>query len=903
MPRLFSLWRNLVHRDRVDRDLDDEVQAVFNILVDEKLQAGLSPEKARRAAALELGVESVKQQVREQRAGAVIDAFFKDLRYAARMLRGNPGFTLVVVLSLGAGIGANTAIFSVANAVLLRTLAVPEPDSLHAVRFQSRLPIAPRFSYPFFEQARAGFPDATNIAAMSRVSRVQARIAPAPEPENALIQLVSGEFFSVLRLQPHIGRLLTPEDNRRIGGHPVAVLSDAFWRRRFDGSPDALGREFTLNGARFTVVGVAPQGFSGAWLETPVDVWLPVAMQAEVRYVGNFSATDSDVDKPWPPQDGIRWLEIIVRADRSDAAELAALNAVFRPIVLREAEAITEPRERDLFLDRRLSLARFAQGSSTLRDRFRAPLFALMGMVALLLLIACANTANLLLARAASRQREMALRLSIGASRFRVMSQLLTESMLLGALAAAAGLAIAPVASEMLVRMTIGMDSGPLPFSVGIDARVLAFTALITVLTSLLFGLAPAWRATDLSLAAALKTGGRGTIGGGRTLLARVLVVSQVALSLLLVVGAGLFFRSFRNLENLPLGFAPEHVVSASISPRTGGYGEGELPALYRRLIERAEALPGVQSATIATCGVMTGCRSNSDGLSIAGYQGQPGEQVGVQENRVGPRYFSTVGIALVAGRDFEARDGTGSAAVAIVNEAMARRYFKNREAIGQRFGYDQPDTEIVGVVRDARVNTVREDVVPMAYFPLDDTPPYVSTLEVRTGGDPRALGATLRKAMQELEPKLPVDRVTTITELARNSLRQERLISRLTTLVSALALGLACLGLYGLMSYGVKQRAAELGLRLALGAQRAQVLWMVFRESLTLVAVGLALGLPMVAVASRLVGTMLFEVSPNDPATVAVAMLVLLAVGASSGYLPAWRASRVDPLTALRDE
>jgi predicted permease len=899
---LRSLFRNLVHRDRVDQDLDDEVRAVYTLLVEEKIQSGLSPEQARRAATLELGmVESVKQQVREQRAGAYADAFFKDLRYAARMLRTNLGFTLVIVLSLGAGIGANTAIFSVANAVLLRTLPVPEADHLYVVKYQSRLSVAPRYSYPLFAQLRAGFPDPNGLVAMSRVARVRAQLQSG-EPDTASLQLVSGEFFGVLRLQPQLGRFLSPDDNRTIGGHPVAVISDAYWRRKFNGAADAIGRELTFNGARFTIIGVAPPGFAGVWLESPVEAWIPLMMQADVRYTQNFSASNADMLKPWVPQDGLRWLELMLRAHRTDGPEVVALNAVFRPILLQEAGRVDDLAERQLTLDRSLIIGPYSQGASTLRLQFRTPLFALMAMVALLLLIACANTANLLLARATSRQREMAVRLSIGASRARVMGQLLIESLLLGTIAAAVGLAIAPLASELLVRLTIGVDSGPLPFSVGIDPRVLAFTAIITLLTSMLFGFAPAWRATDLSLSAALKSSGRGTPQGARLSLSKMLVVAQVALSLLLAVGAGLFARSFGNLASLPLGFEP-HVLWAAISPNIGGYELPELPALYQRLIARAEALPGVESATIAMCGLMTGCRSSADGLAIEGYTSQPGEQVMVQENRVGPRYFSTVRMSIVAGRDFEAREIGSDARIAVVNEAMAEKYFKGRDPIGQHFGYDKSDIEIIGVVRNARVNSVRESAVPMAFYPLGATPSYVGSMHVRASGDSSSTGVALRKALQEVEPRLPVAQLTSIDVLASNTLRQERLVARLTTVLGLLALGLACLGLYGLMSYAVKQRTAELGIRFALGAPRARVLWMVFRESLTLVAIGLAIGLPVVAVVSRLIGTMLFEISPNDPATVAAAMLVLLVVGASSGYLPAWRASRVDPLTALRDD
>jgi predicted permease len=902
LSRLASFWRNLRHRDRVDRDLDDEVRAVFDILVDEKIRGGLTPQAARRAATLELGrVDAITQQVREARAGAAVDALVTDVRYGARTLRANPGFTLVVVLSLAAGIGANSALFSVANALLLRSLPVPQPEQLQIVRFQSRLPIAPRFSYPFFEQLRNGFPTPDGVAAMSRVTNARLQTASG-DPEPASLQLISGEFFNVLRLTPQLGRFFSRDDNRTMGAHPVAVISDGFWRRRFNGAADALGRELTLNSVRFTIVGVAPAGFTGAWLESPVEVWVPLVMQADIRYNQNFSATNSDFLKPWIPQDGIRWLELIVRADRTDGPEAAALNAVFRPVLLREADQLTDPEQRKLTLDRHIVLAPFARGTSALRARFRAPLLALMAMVGLLLLIACANTANLLLARATARQREMAVRLSIGASRGRIISQLLTESLLLATLAAGVGLAIAPLASELLVRMTIGVDTGPLPFPVGVDGRVLAFTAAITLITSFLFGFAPAWRATDLSLSGALKATGRTTHHGARLSLSKVLVVSQVALSLLLAVGAGLFVRSFTNLATLPLGFNAQ-VLWVPINPSLGGYQEAELAGLYARVIERVQSLPGVEAATVAMCGIMTGCRSASDGISVTGYTSQPGEQMLIQVNHVQPNYFSTVGMTLVAGRDFTPQDVVTTKRIAVVNEAMVRRYFKDRNPLGERFGEDEPNTEIVGVVRDARINSVREDVPPMVFYPFDSTPSYVGSMHVRTTADPEATTAAVRKALQETEPNLPVGRSVPISDLAAATLRQERLIARLTTVLGLLALGLACLGLYGLMSYAVKQRTAELGVRFALGAPRPRVLWMVFRESLTLMIAGIAIGVPLVAAASRLVGTMLFDVTATDPAIVGGAMVVLLVVGATSSYVPSWRASRVDPLTALRQE
>jgi len=901
LARLTSLWRNLWHRDRVNDDLDREVRAVFDILVDEKTRAGLSLEQARRSAALELGREaSLTQQVREARAGASIDAVIKDVRYGARMLRANPGFTFVVVLSLAAGIGANSAIFSIANAMLLKTMPIADPDHVYIVRYQSRLPVTQRLSYSFFDQLRAGFPAPDGLAAISRVARM--RLASDGEPQSASVQLVTGEFFSVLGVGAQSGRVLTPGDNRTLGGHPVTVISDAFWRRKFAAAADVIGRDITFNGVHFSIVGVAPAGFTGVWLESPVEAWIPVMMQADVKYMQNYSSSGQDALKPWVPQDGIRWLDVITRANRTEGPEAVALNSVFRPLLLKEIDSITEERERALTLDRRLVLEPFGMGFSNLRDQFRAPLYALLGMVALLLLIACANTANLLLARATSRQREMAVRLSIGASRRRIIGQLLIESLMLGALAAAVGLAIAPLVSELLVRMTMGIETGPLPFSVGIDARVVVFTVVITLLTSLLFGFAPAWRATDLSLSTALKTSGRSTHQGARLNLSKLLVVGQVALSLFLAVGAGLFARSFNNLVSQPLGLE-DQVLWVAISPSLGGYTDAELPGLYERIIGRVETIPGVQSATVAMCGVMTGCRSNSDGIAISGYESQPGEQVMVQVNRVGPHYFSTVGMTIAAGRDFDAREIGSGAKIVIVNEAMVRKYFKGRDPIGQRFGYDKPDTEIIGVVRDAHVNTVREAAMPMVFHPFDSTPSFVGSMQIRATGQPDAIGAAVRRALREVEPRLPVDRVTTIATLAASTLRQERLIARLTIGVGALALALASLGLYGLMAYAVKQRTAELGLRFALGAPRPRVLWMVLRESLLLVVVGLALGLPLVIALARLIGPMLFEVNPNDPAVVSIAAGVLLLVGASSSYLPAFRASRIDPITALRTE
>ena len=898
--RLASLWRNLRHRDQVDRNLDDEVRAVYDILVDEKIRGGLSPVEARRAATLELGrVDAITQQVREERTGALLDALIGDARYGARMLVANPGFTAVVVVSLAVGIGANSAMFSVANALLLQSLPVPGPDTLHTARFAAAVPVPQQVSYPFFEEVRAALPLPGAVTAISRVMRVQARTGADTSMVN--MQLVSGEFFDTMRLRTATGRLFNADDNRTVGAHPVAVIADDFGQRRFGGDPDIVGRELALNGARFTIIGVAPPRFRGVWLESPVDAWIPLAMQADVRYIGNFSATNPNLDQPWMPQDGIRWLELLVRAERIDGTEASALNATLRPHLLDDADEVTDPERRRALLQQDIVLEPFGRGASSLRDRFRAPLFFLITMVAVLLLVACVNTANLMLARAASRQREMAVRFALGAARRRVISQLLVESLLISALAAAAGLAIAPLAGELLVRMTMGVETGPLPFAVSIDARVLAFTTLLALCSAVLSGLAPAWRASDPALAGTLRDHARSLRSGAKLNLQKGLVIAQVALSLVLVASSALFLRSVNNLALVPLGFDAGHVVSASINPRIGGYAPEALGALYQRVLDRLRALPGVQAAAVGTCGLMTGCRSSAHGILIEGYSPQPGEDVSVQENHVSPDYLRAAGISMVAGRQFSATDA--GSAVAIINESFARRYFGSRDPIGQRIGRDVLDTEIIGVANDARVNSVREAVGPMLLFPLADPAPYVGSLLVRTNDAPTSLVDTMRQAVVEIEPNLPIDRVSTVASLASATYRQERLVARLTTGLGLIALGLACLGLYGLMSYAVKQRTAELAIRFALGAPRPRVLWMVFRESLTLMLAGLAVGMPIIMLASRLVSAMLFEVDATDPIIIGGAMGVLLIVGATSSYVPSWRASRVDPLVALRND
>jgi predicted permease len=892
-------WRQIIRR-RADReaDLAREIKAHLDKEAEEQRAGGVPTEEARLAALRLFGnVAAVEEDVREAWGWRRLDRFYQDVRYAARDLRHNPGFALVIVISLGLGIGANSALFSVIDAVLMRPLPVAHPEQLYQVDLsESRFRAPQRFSYPAFERMRDVAPNET--ASMSRIAHMHGRLDGESEQETDAVQLVSGEYFALLGISPALGRLLAPEDNVKIGEHPVAVISHDFWTRRFGASANALGRRLTLNGAHFTIVGVASAGFRGMWLESPTDVWIPLMMQAAAHYAQNFSEDDANADQPWPNQEGIRWLDLVVRTE----VHAAALDTVFRQMLVRQAENIDDPENRRLFLQQRVILNPIGRGFSNLRGRFSRPLFALAGMVALVLLIACANTANLMLARGSSRQREIAVRLSIGASRPRLVRQLLTESFVLVAMAAAAGLLLAHIASQLLVRMALGIAQGPAPFSTGLDTRVLAFTTGLSVLTVLLFGLAPSVRATRVDLEAALRAGARGVYAGARITPQKLLVAAQIALTFVLVVAAAWFSSSLRYLARLNLGYDQEHVVTVWIDPQSAGYPQTQLPALDRRLVESMEALPGVRSAAVAMCGLASGCQWNS-GVTIEGYRPAPGEQVSLQQNVVGLNYFATVGMRVLAGRDLTEHDDRTSGQVAIINEAAVRRYFPNGSALGRRIGWDKAGVEIVGIVNDARVNSARESAVPMAYYPLAQFTVYGGSLEVRVTGDPAARIRQIRQAVSSVDRNLPIERITTLRQQVDGNLRQDRLVTWLASLFGTLAMGLACLGIYGAMSYAVARRTGEIGIRMALGAQQWRLFRMVFIESLSLLALGLAAGVPLVLAATRPVSSVVLGVDPRDPRLIIAAGLAVTVAAALASYLPARRAALLDPVAALRSE
>ena len=836
----------------------------------------------------------------------MMTGFLQDVRYALRQMRKSPGFTLVAVLTLALGIGANTGIFTLVNAVLLKSLPVPDPEQLFLVRMSDRLAENTRFSYPQFRDMRAALPQAASVAAMTWPSDFYANFGNR-QPEMVRGQLVSGNYFQTIETYPALGRLLTVDDDRTVGGSPVAVISYGCWQRRFGQDRNLIGRKIIVNGMPLEIVGVAAPGFFGAKAGTAPEFWLPTMMQSAVHYAQHYSQTEAaEFDKPWIAQQDISWLQLIVRVKSPQALPQAdaALNQLFRQDFERAVLKLTDPQERRAFLRTRLELEPGGRGLPSLRRSFSQSLTVLMGTVGLVLLIACANLANLLLARAAVREREIAVRLSLGATRARLVRQLLTECVLMSGFGAVLGVGVAYWCSAVLPKWA---SSGATPISLNLapDARVLFFSTAVALLTGFLFGLAPAVQGTRVEPARALKASARGFAGSGRGWsLKQTLVASQVALSLVLLVGAGLFLRTLRNFSELDPGFDRDHILTVWLDTHMAGYKQEQLSALYERLIERVEAIPGVRSASLASCGLAIGC-GDSSAIYLPGIPHTNGE-TDAQERRVSHHFFDTVGIPLVEGRDFATTDNEKTLAVTIVNQTFVREFLKDKNPIGQYFGYDTANDhrfQIVGVVKDARVNDIRESAPPMIYHSIAQDAIDVESLDVRTFADPSRLISQVRQAVRSVDPNLPIGGIATLAEQVSSNLAQQRLIARLTTIFGVLALGLACLGLYGVMSYTVARRTSELGIRLALGSTRWSALWVVLRESFIVIGAGILVGACLSLAGTRLVSSMLFGLSPHDPLTLAAAATLLLLVSVASGLLPAWRAAHVDPTEALRAE
>jgi predicted permease len=848
---------------------------------------------------------------------------WQDLRFALRVLAKNPGFTLIAVLTLALGIGANTAIFSFLDSVLLRSLPVPHPEQLvtlsdpddHGSSYGSEGGDRSLLAYSEFEYFRDHNEVFSEIfAADSSLPQLEVTVpdgssGQGAQKESARVRLVSGDYFGTLRVTPAAGTFFTSEVDRARGGSPIAVLSYAFWKQRFGLDPLALGKTIQIHQTSFQIVGVTPPGFFGETVGDLPDLWIPMMMQDSV-YPGRDLLT--------PSKDLTNmhiWLQVMARLKPGVTPEQAkaSINVVFKGLLESKVGTSISTDQRRHDLDQRINLQPAAHGSSVLREHFGEPLKILMAMVGFVLLIACANVANLLLARGAARQREFAMRIAIGAGRARLIRQLLTEGLLLAVSGAAAGLLLAHWADALLLRMVSGAASGPPSIHLDLqsDGRVLGFTLGVTLLTTILFALIPALYSTRLDLTPVLKSAQSTTSSEGshrRFPAGKILVVTQVAVSVILLVSAGLFVRSLSRLGEVKLGYSRENLILFRVDAAPLGYQGAAIPRFQLDLLSRISAVPGLRGATVSKNGLFSGSESG-DPVAVEGYTPKAGEEIHSRMDHVGPGYFSMLGIPILVGREIEIQDSGGSVRAAVINQTFANQFFPNTNPIGKHVRDTYPgnpaEMVVVGVAADAKYNSLREKALPRIYAPLAN-PMWenpAAYYEVRTYADPQAVAAALRQVVQATAPMLPPIELRTMSGLVDDSLETDRFIKQLASAFSLLALLLAAIGLYGLMGYTVSRRTRDIGIRLALGAEQANVLWQVLRETLVLVLMGIFIGVPFALGATYLVRSMVFGLGFADPVAILFAATLLAIVAALAGFLPAWRASRVDPMVALRYE
>jgi predicted permease len=847
----------------------------------------------------------------------MIANLWQDLRFGARMLMKQPGFTLIAVLTLALGVGANTAIFSVVDAVLLKSLPVKDPDRLVLLSHINSGEHSDSFSYSNYKQILDHDQTLSGVLAYYPL-RLTVSVDGQPEPAlNG--QLVTGSYFQVLGAGALLGRALAPKDDLKPGAHPVCVISHGYWQRRFGGDPSVVGRTIHLGGHPFTIIGVSQEEFFGLEIGSVMDISAPLTMQQQV-----MPGSQSFVEEDW---ERFRLVGRL-RPGATMAQAQASLGLLYQQYVADlvarlagDEKGVNEARRYQT--DARLLVASGSQGVSDLRRQFSQPLFVLTCAVALVLLIACANVAGLLLARGVARRKEMAVRLALGAGRLRLMRQLFTESLLLACLGSLLGLLLAWWGTQLLLPL-LSQREIPLSLDLNPDLRALGFTAGMIALTSVLFGLTPAFVATRVELQAALKQDAPGRSGRGALSFGRVFVIAQVALSLLLLVGAGLFVRSLQKLRQSETGYARENVLALKLEPvgsdrKTRSDVFPRLTVLYDELLRRVKALPGVQQASLVGYSPISRREWLVEGenpeqrtralrqLYVEGQSLQSEAETPVNFMQVYPNSFATLGIPQIAGRDFGPRDTKGAQNVAIINESLARLLFGQANPIGRRFGHLYPTRwccwEIVGVVKDAKYISLREESRPMFYVPFTqlDTGMGQMTMVARTTGETAPLAAAIQREARALDPAMPRFEVETLAAQLEVSLTRERLIARLSSLFGLLALVLVCIGLYGVMAYDMTERTREIGIRMALGAARLDVLRLVIGRGLRLVLIGLGLGLAGALALTRLLRGLLFGVSASDPLVLAGVTTLLLLVALLACWIPARRATKVDPMMALR--
>ncbi len=831
-------------------------------------------------------------------------AFFSDLRYSFRALQKSPLFTSIAIASLALGLGANTAIFSVLDQVLLRPLPVKDPSEL--VLLSS--PGANRgnfsgdnsdrlFSRPFYADLRDRNQVFSGVLARFPIS---ANFVYQGQGESVSAEVVSGNFFDVLGIPAFRGRLLTAADDVTKGAHPVVVLGYGFWHRRFGGEATVLGKTVRVNNALMTVIGIAPREFFSVNVGRNPDVYVPLAMKAQMT-----PTSDGYDDRT------VHVLHIIGRLKPGLTIKQAspALQVTFKPMLetdLGVMKGTVSQRFRDKFLAKSLVMTPAYNGVPTFREVSSTPLYVLMGMVGLVLLIACTNVANLLVARGLGRQKEIAIRLAMGASRKDIVRQLLAESVVLAILGACAGLLVSAWTSGLLVQSIPG-NGGAVGLNASLDFRTIAFTFALALITGVGFGLIPAIQSTRPNVYPTLKDQGGSVIGGfGQIRSRQALVVAQVALSLLLLVGAGLFTRSLINLRKLDPGFQTSMMVEFSLDASRNGYTPQRIRETYQSIQERLSSIPGVRSAALTDIQVLAG-DSSSNTIHIEGYQPKQDEDMNPRFSSISPGYFSTLGMPLLLGRDFTDADRFGARKVAIVNETFAKHFFNDTNPLGRKFGHGQEgpvDIEIIGVAKDAKYDSLRNEKLNFLYVPyLQDPAPGYICVNVRTASAPEPVMPVVRRAIAQLDPNLAIWDFKTMEAQVNESLFAERLIAILCACFGALATILASIGLYGVMAFSVTRRTREIGIRMALGAGRGRVLGMVLKEVSFMCIIGIGLGIPLSIALSRYLVSQLYGVTPTDSLTLIASSLIMMLVALLAGFLPARRAATVDPTIALRYE
>jgi putative ABC transport system permease protein len=901
--------RALFRRGAVEADMNDELRFHFEQEVEKYVKSGLSREEAQRRARLAFGgVEEAKEECREEWGTYLIDTLFRDVRFTIRLLRKTPTITTLVILSIALGIGANTAIFSLVDAVMLRALPVQKPQQLVQVKFRSPASTNLRITYtnPMWEQVRdhqdifsgvfAWFPDNFDLANGGESQFVQGIYA-------------SGTYFTTLGVRPAIGRLFSADDDRR-GCGGAAVLGYGFWRQHYGGAESVLGSTLRLNGHPFPVIGVTQPGFFGTDVGGRFDVALPVCAQAVIA--GKNS---------WLDRRSTWWLQIMGRLKPgiTDTQATARLNVLAPQILAASVPPNWPPRSQQIFRRYTFVTVPAATGVpellSDLRSQYDRPLEVLMVVVGLILLIACANIASLMVARSAARRREIAMRVALGASGSRLVRQVLTESLLLSGGGALLGVIFAHWGAALLVRL-VSSTQNQIFLDLSTDGRVLAFTIGIAILTAALFGLLPAWQASRTSPTAAMKCG-EAQPGETRSQFrsGRWIVAVQVALALVLLVGTGLFVRTFSNLLTLNPGFDRNKVLLVDMNVHNANVPASARISFYNRILARLKVLPGVTSVSQVWFTPFSGMEWNDD-IQVSGYQPPSGEEPLVYFNWVTSDYFATLRTPLLAGRVFDSQDTPTSQRVAIVNQTMARRFFPGQNPIGKYFRIsdsDEPNAsqpmQIVGIVNDSKYESLREATYPFAYVPLSqiafpsgESDFDVSSFLIRTAASPTSLIPPVRSAIGRINGAASLQFVT-LAQQVDDSLAQERLLAMLAGFFGALALLLTAIGLYGVMAYVVTQQTHEIGIRMALGAQRGHVLRMALWQGLVLIIVGGAAGMAAALGLTRLVSSLLYGVRPTDLPTLVVTPLVLAFVALAACYIPARRAAKVDPIVALRHE